>query len=136
MLKKLLLAIGFAAFGLTCAAGQTSSPFVVQVNLTVSGATPAQSICTSQSLSEQANALVKVVCANGQFVSISANPSQSFLGTHGSAFRYNFAANTVVNAQQTSFSQAEIYLSLSTVTGLRVDSLNALQETLEMLVSF
>lgn len=53
--------------------------------------TPSQEVCVSETLSAQANAQVRVVCATGRVVTVSAIPGRPFLGTNGSAFRYVFA---------------------------------------------
>ncbi len=91
-----------------------SANFSVTVNLLpASNAT-----CTSQSLSEQANAIVQVVCGTGQFVAISPNPAKPFLGTHGSAFRYHFGSYTEVAARASLGAIPAAYTGGGTVTAL------------------
>ena len=94
----LLMGIGSVVSHAATSAGQFS------VNITLAGTdtdtgpgksagenTAAQSppgVCISQTLSEQNNAVVRVVCGTGQFVSITANPDARFLGTNGGAPRF------------------------------------------------
>jgi hypothetical protein len=54
--------------------------------------------CTSETLTEPTNAVVRVVCATSQFVSIAPSPGKPFLGTHDGAFRYNLGTGATGNA--------------------------------------
>ncbi|MDO8778786.1 MAG: hypothetical protein Q7K57_60720 [Burkholderiaceae bacterium] len=56
--------------------------------------TLSRDVCVSETLSAQANALVHVICATEQFVTISPLPGGGFWGAHGSAFRYGLGQNT------------------------------------------
>lgn len=80
------------------------------VNITVIGAdagsgtnTAQQSapgVCISETLSEKTNALVRVVCGTGQFVSITANPNARFLGIHGGAPRFVLSQGSASSSSQ------------------------------------
>lgn len=90
--------------------------------------------CISETLGRQAQALVRVACGSGQFVSITPMPGKPFLGTHGGAFRYHIdvgAASTVLPADADSF-----YRDMGTVTALRVFNANDPDGFLELLVRF
>ncbi len=88
-MKQLVLcgALALAAVG-SALAGTTPAAFIVSVKLDIGG--PA--ICISQSLSLQANAIVRVACKGGEFVSITRNPNLPFVGSNGAAFQYSFAS--------------------------------------------
>jgi hypothetical protein len=86
--------------------------------------------CTSETLTEPTNAVVRVVCATSQFVSIAPSPGKPFLGTHDSAFRYNLGTGATGKATTTTTTGA------STVTGLRIYNANGSTGPLEMLVRF
>lgn len=88
------------------------------------------SACTSETLNEQTNAVVRVVCATSQFVSIAPSPGKPFLGTHGGAFRYNLGTGATGHATTTTTTGA------STVTGLRIYNAYGSAGPLEMLVRF
>lgn len=94
----------------------------------------ASDVCVSQTLSEQTNSLVQVVCKTGQFVSITPLPGKPFLGTHGGAFRYSVNANNVSGL--TMFNAAGVNNGAGTVTALRIYNANGSDGPLEMLVSF
>ena len=112
-----------------------SSNFDVQITLN----TPkVQGICTNQLQSQATNALVKVVCGAGQFVSIEAVPDRPFLGTHGGAHRFSFGSSSAMRLELTSGINGYIGAGVGsgTVTALQVLNLNYLDGPLEMLVSF
>lgn len=91
------------------------------------------SVCISETLSEQTNAMVRVVCATGQFVSITPLPGKAFLGTHGGAFRYTQDAGSFSPAPT---GKAMPQTGAETVTALRIYNANGSDGPLEMLVSF
>lgn len=93
---------------------------------------PTSGICTSQSHSDATNATVRVLCSNGQFVSIEPAPGRPFAGTHGGAFRYQFGPGHNVAIGD----PAAIHIGAGTVTALRIVSLHGSRAPLEMLVSF
>jgi hypothetical protein len=110
----------FALAG-ACAAGgagaaETSATFGIHVTL--------NNICVSALLSAQTHAQVKVFCPTGQFVQIEAAPDQSFLGTHGSAFRFNLPANALPTGVV--FTNSDAMLGSGTIASLRITNL---QET-------
>ncbi|WP_411878437.1 hypothetical protein [Polaromonas sp. YR568] len=86
--------------------------------------------CTSETLTEPTNAVVRVVCATSQFVSIAPSPGKPFLGTHDSPFRYNLGTGAAGNATTTTTTGA------STVTGLRIYNAYGSAGPQEMLVRF
>lgn len=102
------------------------------VNITLNP--PDIGVCVSSTLSAQTNALVKVVCGSDQFVSIEPVQGKPFLGTHGGAYRYVFAPNTVI--PYSLLGESDPHIGSGTVTSLRVLNLNALHDRLELLVSF
>ena len=91
------------------------------------------SVCISETLSEQTNGMVRVVCGTGQFVSISPFPGKPFLGTHGGAFRYALGAGGFTGLLH---GQAAPFSGAGTVTALRIYNANGSDGPLEMLVSF
>lgn len=151
MLKKLLPGVCLMLAGFACSADQARSSFQVLVNLnpqntastqntaqSTSGST-AQSICVSQSLSVQANAVVRVLCGTNQFVSITPNPTARLLGSHGGAFNY------VLGAGRTALQSESVGgLGLSndfspgtgTVTALRINNVDGTEGPLEVLLTF
>lgn len=92
-----------------------------------------KSVCISETLSEQTNGMVRVVCGTGQFVSISPFPGKPFLGTHGGAFRYTLGPGGFTGLLA---GQAMPYTGAGTVTALRIYNANGSDGPLEMLVSF
>lgn len=95
--------------------------------------TPATGICTSQSASNATQAVVRVVCSTGQFVSIEAAPGSPFVGAHGGAYRFNFGPGLPAPALASNFN---LNIGAGTVTALRILHTNGSQAPLEMLVSF
>jgi len=91
-------------------------------------ATERSAICTNETLNEQTNAMVRVVCGSSQFVSITPSPGKPFLGTHGGAFRYALGTSNFAGI----LSRA----GTGTVTALRIYNATGLNGPLEMLVSF
>ena len=121
-------------------AGQAASEFGVRIALVRPGSTvnAEQGVCISQSLSEKTNAVVRVVCGSGQFVSITANPNARFLGTHGGAFRYMLSPATVYSKPQSTDQGGllDFYPGLGTVTAWRVYNADGSEEQLEVLLTF
>lgn len=120
-------------------AGQAASQFGVNIVLVRPGsaASAEQGVCISQSLSEKTNAVVRVVCSSGQFVSISANPNARFLGTHGGAFRYVLSPTTIYsNSQLIDQGSSEFYPGSGTVTAWRVYNVDGSEKLLEVLLTF
>jgi hypothetical protein len=124
------------------AAQSTSGSFRVNILLTQPGfvgpgvtgtGAPAgngSGICLSDSLSQQTGALVRVVCANGQFVNISPRPGQRFFGTHGGAYNYYFGPSYGA-IHRTAHGEGG-----GTVTSFRVYSVDEADGVLDLLVSF
>ena len=130
-------------FGLAVSqAATTTGQFSVNITLTGMGDnTASQSppgVCISETLNEQTNALVRVVCGTGQFVSITANPNARFLGTHGGAFRFvlnpgNTSSDQQVSGQGRSY---DFYPGTGTVTALRIYNVNGSEGPLEVMLTF
>jgi hypothetical protein len=143
--QRAWLAVAASLWAGLAAAG-TDSAFL-NVNITLHnpnavapatpGASPAPltrpSVCISETLSEQTNGMVRVVCGSGQFVSISPFPGKPFLGTHGGAFRYTLGAGGFTGLLH---GQATPFTGAGTVTALRIYNANGSDGPLEMLVSF
>jgi hypothetical protein len=72
-----------------------------------------------------------VVCANGQFVSISPRPGQRFFGTHGGAYNYYFGSSYGAIHRA-----AHGEGGSGTVTSFRVYSVDEADGVLDLLVSF
>lgn len=133
----------FAGFS---AAGTGSGFFSVSIILSNPGAAPPLSpgvpgtlppqaaVCISETLSEQTNALVRVACGTGQFVSITPFPGKRFLATHGGAFRYSIGTGRFSASLRSG--ESNPYLGAGTVTALRIYNASGSNEALEMLVSF
>jgi hypothetical protein len=94
---------------------------------------PSTGICTSQSASSATQAVVRVVCSTGQFVSIESSPGRPFVGTHGGAYRFNFGPGLPTPALASNFN---LNIGAGTVTALRIVHTNGSQAPIEMLVSF
>ena len=140
----LLLCTSMATGHAATTAGQFS------VNITLTGAdkssgvnTAAQSapgVCISQTLSEQTNAVVRVVCGTGQFVSITANPNSRFLGTNGGAPRFVLSQGSASSGSQI-VGQArtnDFYPGTGTVTftSVLIYNVSGTDGPFEMMVTF
>ncbi|MBX7229221.1 MAG: hypothetical protein K1X48_06420 [Burkholderiaceae bacterium] len=112
--------------------GETQSAnFEVRITL---NARTNEGLCTHQLDSQASNAIVKVVCSSGQFVSIQALPNRPFLGTQGGAHQFWFSPLSGVSAGFVS--EVETYIGNGTVSFFRVINLNYLDGPLEMWLSF
>ncbi|MCY1165935.1 MAG: hypothetical protein V4455_17720 [Pseudomonadota bacterium] len=143
--RHLWTGLFLGVFAQFCAAGTSTGLVTVHITLNNPNSIPAppvagggtstaSDVCISKSLSEQANALVQVVCSTGQFVSISPVPGKPFLGTHGGAFRYDFVGDRLSGAGP--LDAGNPYIGTGTVTALRIYNANGSDGPLEMLVSF
>jgi hypothetical protein len=113
-------------------AGIASGAFNVSVDLKPN----ASGLCISTSLSQQTNALVKVTCQGGQFVSIEQREGRPFVGVHGGAYRYVFSGIGSLPADLIRNGDLDDWIGRGTVTTLRVLNLTERDERLELLVSF
>jgi hypothetical protein len=113
-------------------AGTSSSNFNVNIRLNESNT----GICISASQSVQTNALVKVTCSGGQFVSIEPRDGRPFVGVHGGAYRFAFGRNSAIPAFLQGDSDSLALVGQGTITALRVLNLTERDERLELLVSF
>lgn len=116
-----------------CFAATASGAFNVKISLS---APNERGICISSTLSQQTNALVKVICAGGQFVSIEPRPGSNFVGVHGGAWRFSFPKNAAIPAFLMGDGETQSGIGTGTVTAMRVLGLQERDETLELLVSF
>jgi hypothetical protein len=95
---------------------------------------PSQSVCTSESQSFALNAVVRVVCSTGEFVSIEPAPGTGFAGTYDVAQRLPFGPGTAPLGLRPEVRRMGIVAG--TVTSLRVTSLGDREKPVHMLVSF
>jgi hypothetical protein len=151
VLKKLLSGICLMLAGFASSADQASSGFQVLVNLnpqnsaasqvTTAGTTRStpQGICVSQSLSEKANAVVRVLCGTSQFVSITPNPNARLLGSHGGAFNYVLGSGRTSSESSSGGGLGQsndFYPGTGTVTALRIYNVDGSDGPLEVLLTF
>jgi hypothetical protein len=133
-------AFGFAALAaaFACVAGSASGTFGVNISLSTGGSSSSQGgnssgLCISQSLTEQNNAVVRVVCQSGQFVSISPIPGGRFAGSHGGAYSFYFGSSyRAVNVA----GYGEFAHGAGSVTSFRVFGVTESEGRLDMLVVF
>jgi hypothetical protein len=139
IIATMCLLAGLAA-GFAGAAGLRSGNFAVNICLSDTGncAPPAvasvakpSSVCTSETLSERTGAVVKVVCASGQFVSIGPRQGGRFIDTHGGAYTYSFGPSFLNRTGSGEFASGT-----GTVASFRIYNVREIEGPLEMLVSF
>lgn len=148
MSRRFAASLYLGLFSAACLAGSTPGEFSVSITLVSANTagTPANyavavrpllqsgGCIISQTLSEQTNAVVRVACRTGQFVSIAPQPGKPFLGAHGGAFRYHLGGAGLL--AKAASGGADPYVGLGTVTALRIFSSGGSDEPVEMLVSF
>ncbi|HEV2432329.1 MAG TPA: hypothetical protein VGT43_12545 [Burkholderiales bacterium] len=129
---------GLAAVSM-CMAGSTGGVFGVNISMNYAGGSGSSSggnsaeVCISQALSEQNNAIVRVVCESGQFVSISAIPGGRFVGSHGGAYTFYFGSSyRSVNVS----GYGEFAHGAGSVAGFRVFGMTESEGRLDMLIEF
>lgn len=122
------MVLGLSAQGMAMA-GTTTGTLAVNISLQGNAA-----LCTSQTLSQATNAIVRVVCGTGQFVSIEANPAKPFLGVHGGAYRFSFGPGLPRPAD--GYDGISPYIGAGTVTAMRILNVNGKLGPIELLVSF
>src|SRR5690349_22886013 len=127
------------------AAGTRSGTFSVNICLKSGGecvapspATPAApatapGVCTSDTLSERTGAVVRVVCATGQFVSIAPLPGGRVIGTQGGAYTYFFGSSfgSLQRADGGEFATGG-----GSIASFRIFNVTEIEGPVEMLVSF
>ncbi len=119
---------GMSAWVVPALAGTTQAAFAVQIQLS----NPALSgYCINQTLSQSTRAVVTVVCASNQFVSIEPQPGKSFLGTDGAAYRFMFEPTALISADDPLW-----YIGAGTITAMHVSHGDGPEHTMELLVSF
>jgi len=128
--------------GVSGAAGLRSGSFTVNICLksgadcvAPSPAAPAasSSVCTSDTLSERTGAVVRVVCASGQFLSIAPRPGGRFIDSHGGTYTYSFGPSfgALYRASSGEFTQGT-----GTVASFSIFNVTEIEGPVEMLVSF
>ena len=129
--------VAFAA-AFACMAGSASGTFGVDISLSSGGSSlspggNSSGVCISQSLTEQNNAVVRVVCDSGQFVSINAIPGGRFIASHGGAYNFYFGSSyRAVNVA----GYGEFAHGAGSVTAFRVFGVTESEGRLDMLVVF
>lgn len=134
-------ALGLAALAVASAsvAGSASGTFGVNISLytpsgsSSGGGSNSSGVCISQSLTEQNNAIVRVVCQSGQFVSISPIAGGRFVGSHGGAYSFYFGSSyRAVNIA----GYGEFAHGAGSAAAYRVFGLTESEGRLDMLVVF
>ena len=123
------------------AAGTRSGAFTVNICLKsgadcvapspAARATP-PGVCTSDTLSERTGAVVRVVCATGQFVSIAPLPGGRVIATQGGAYTY-FFGSSFGSLQRAG---GEFATGGGTIASFRIFNVTEIEGPVEMLVSF
>ena len=133
-------ALGLLCLGavFNCAAGNDSAVFNVRITLHGAGGAGGSAgnpagVCTSQTLSEENRAHVRVVCESGQFVSISAIPGIEFVGTHGGAYSYYFGS-TLSGINVAGY--GEFAHGAGSIASYRIFGVTEVDGRLDLLVSF
>jgi hypothetical protein len=119
--------------GMVGTASAATGTFNVNINLVPAFAS---GICTSSALSQQTNALVRVTCSGGQFVSIEPRPGSNFGGVHGGAWRFTFPRASAIPQFLMADGEVQPQIGVGTITAMRVLEIKERDETLELLVSF
>lgn len=132
--QRMLLGLLGTLFGMFVTAPAIALGDGASMRVTINLNAPQHQRCISQSMSQQANAEVRVVCQTGQFVEIEPAPGKPFTGTHGDAFRYHLPFSA--NLGGTLVASTGAYLGAGTITALRIYNVNGADGPLEMLVSF
>jgi hypothetical protein len=135
-LRRILVkaALGLACLSavFNCAAG--SQTFGVRITLHAAGpAATTPGVCTSETLSEQNGATVRVVCQSGQFVSIGPTPGAAFVGTHGGAYSYYFGS-TLSGINVAGY--GEFAHGAGSIASYRIFGVTEVDGRLDLLVSF
>lgn len=117
------------AWAVSADAGTARSTFPVNITLANPGA--GSGFCTSQTLSQAANATVTVTCVGNQFVSIAPRTGIPFLGTNGGAFRYMFKPGDLTAADDPLW-----YFGSGTITTFRVYHVDKQEHAMELEVTF
>lgn len=133
ILAKAALGLAGLSAVFTCAAG--GQTFGVRITL-YAGAGPTATtpgVCTSETLSEQSGATVRVVCQSGQFVSIGPTPGAAFVGTHGGAYSYYFGS-TLSGINVAGY--GEFAHGAGSIASYRIFGVTEVDGRLDLLVSF
>lgn len=132
-----LLVLG--ACSTACAQVQTASGTLqIRIQLSVPGSPAAEpsARCETQTLTSAPNALVRVVCDNGRFVSIAPDPRKPFVGSHGGAYRFHLQPGAVASGLLDDGIDP-YWWGRGTVTAMRIyGSPRDQTDPLEMMVSF
>ena len=135
ILAKAALGLACLSAVFTCAAGSDSGTFSVRITLHRPGGASVNppGVCTSQSLSAENGAHVRVVCESGQFVSISPIPGVDFVGTHGGAYSYYFGS-TLSGINVAGY--GEFAHGAGSIASYRIFGVTEVDGRLDLLVSF
>ena len=135
ILAKAALGLACLCAVFTCVAGNDSASFNVKITLHRPGGSSsnAPGVCTSQSLSMENGAHVRVVCESGQFVSISPIPGLDFVGTHGGAYSYYFGS-TLSGINVAGY--GEFAHGAGSIASYRIFGVTEVDGRLDLLVSF
>jgi hypothetical protein len=137
-------ALGLAALAAASVSIAQTTGGVFGVNISLNGSMNAggsnpppvgnnSAICVSQTLTEQNNAVVRVVCESGLFVSISPIPAGRFVGSHGGAYNFYFGSSyRSVNVA----GYGEFAHGAGSVAAFRVFGVTESTGRLDMLVAF
>jgi hypothetical protein len=132
ILAKAALGLACLSAVFTCAAAGSSGTFKVRITLNNPNGN-APGVCTSETLSEENRAHVRVVCESGQFVSISAIPGIDFVGTHGGAYSYYFGS-TLSGINVAGY--GEFAHGAGSIASYRIFGVTEVDGRLDLLVSF
>ncbi len=120
-----------SAWAASAHAGAAQAAFPVQISLTNPLVSNGGGYCTSQTASQATNAIVTVVCATDQFVSIAPWSGRPFLGTNGGAYRFMLTSGTAISTGDPLW-----HTGAGTVTTVQVYHNNKQEDVMEILVSF
>lgn len=137
--KHRLLAVALSGLGAaTMAQSPASGGFQIHIRLNTPGTPAAEpnSHCETQTVASAPNALVRVVCGDGRFVSIGPDPRKPFVGSHGGAYRFHLQPGGSVSSLLDEGIDA-FWWGRGTVTAMRIYGVaRDANDPLEMMVSF
>lgn len=137
--KQCLLALALGGLGAaTMAQSQASGGFQIHIRLNTPGTPAAESgaHCETQTVASAPNALVRVVCGDGRFVSIAPDPRKPFVGSHGGAYRFHLQPGATVGSWLDEGVDT-LWWGRGTVTAMRIYGVPRDGDApLEMMVSF
>lgn len=132
-----LLIMGFCSTA-SAQASATAGTLQIRIQLAVPETPAAEpsARCETQTLTSAPNALVRVVCDNGRFVSIGPDPRKPFVGSHGGAYRFHLQPGAAVSGLLDE-GLDPYWWGRGTVTAMRIyGTPRDPTDPLEMMVSF